>query len=792
MESQSQESISPHSPNERSRNAYISHSLIDHDGLNQNLSYVIDAGPDRKHITEESAASSHFSQHEYGCKIFVGQIPKEMDEEDLRPYLEGFGLISEISIIRERDRETGAFVSKGCAFVTFAYPESVEAAVEKLHDKTKLPNSQNTLQVRVAETQIERENKLFVGMLPKTASEQDLTTMFCAYGDLREVHIIRGPEGGSKGCAFVKFHDKEAAVAAIQELHDSIPMGATRPLVVKFADNKKQARQRTDEDAMTQQFSGMLISPPQPQDNSYLFQQQRMMYSYPPAAPPPHQQFSMVQTSTYTSYAPQHHLMSSKLAPPPHYPLQHPMDQQRYFGGSQGAPRPVVGQFSYGGVVPGYSSGNPSTVQPSLYHHREEVSGSQAYSHMPRQDEDDDDDDEEEHDMRHQLTNAAAAAPSEKGGLDTQGSDDGLQPIDTPGQHVRPPEGPAGANLFIYHLPRDLTDADLATLFAPFGNVISAKVFVDKKTSDSKGFGFVSYDVLSSANSAIESMNGFQIGSKRLKVQHKRVGYIGGVGGGSEVEDRPAYGDREHDPRGSAGRSSNQSGYYSQRPKQRGSEADHSSDADASEHYSSWSTSDHDSSHGYHPGYPPRKGPSPSPPPHYSQLTSMPPMPYTYSATPAYPVGGSVGYRQMGMPVAVHDPVYSSAAMAHHRGQQRLAQGQDDSEFFPPTATHSHGRGRRGGGGERERAGDRDAAHFRDRQGGWDSNQQQHHLPRRGQEYPPSAYPPQYQQQQQQQQQIYRSVVGNPHANPQQQQRLFNPNSGDRYGRDDNYRDSYM
>jgi len=80
------------------------------------------------------------------------------------------------------------------------------------------------LQVRVAETQIERENKLFVGMLPKTASEHDLTAMFCAYGDLREVHIIRGPEGGSKGCAFVKFHDKEAALAAIQELHDSIPM----------------------------------------------------------------------------------------------------------------------------------------------------------------------------------------------------------------------------------------------------------------------------------------------------------------------------------------------------------------------------------------------------------------------------------------------------------------------------------------------------------------------------------------------------------------------------------------
>lgn len=56
-----------------------------------------------------------------------------------------------------------------------------------------------------------------------------------------------------------------------------------------------------------------------------------------------------------------------------------------------------------------------------------------------------------------------------------------------------PPVGPPGANLFIYHLPNDLTDADLATAFAPFGHVISAKVFLDKRTGESKGFGELVY-----------------------------------------------------------------------------------------------------------------------------------------------------------------------------------------------------------------------------------------------------------------------------------------------------------
>ncbi|KAF5919131.1 hypothetical protein HPG69_003769 [Diceros bicornis minor] len=86
-------------------------------------------------------------------------------------------------------------------------------------------------------------------MLNKQQSEDDVRRLFEAFGNIEECTILRGPDGNSKGCAFVKYSSHAEAQAAINALHGSQTMpsrlqGASSSLVVKFADTDKERTMR--------------------------------------------------------------------------------------------------------------------------------------------------------------------------------------------------------------------------------------------------------------------------------------------------------------------------------------------------------------------------------------------------------------------------------------------------------------------------------------------------------------------------------------------------------------------
>ncbi|XP_037086376.1 CUGBP Elav-like family member 2 [Pollicipes pollicipes] len=68
-------------------------------------------------------------------KMFVGQMPRHMDENDIRAMFEEFGPVHQINVLR--DKVTGQ--SKGCCFVTFFTRKSALDAQNELHNIKTLP-----------------------------------------------------------------------------------------------------------------------------------------------------------------------------------------------------------------------------------------------------------------------------------------------------------------------------------------------------------------------------------------------------------------------------------------------------------------------------------------------------------------------------------------------------------------------------------------------------------------------------------------------------------------------------
>ncbi|CAN8063697.1 unnamed protein product [Agarophyton chilense] len=178
-----------------------------------------------------------------GCKIFVGGLSWETDEQSLRAYFEQIGTVLDCVIMR--DRHTGH--PRGFGFVTFADEDAAAAAASRRHDldgrqveaKRAVPRSEGSSTsaptqsasftaaprgMRYSEGPSQgaphrahhtTKCKVFVGGLPSGCGGDEFRNYFSRYGEVVDAQVmIDHNTGNSRGFGFVTFAN-EATVNTV-------------------------------------------------------------------------------------------------------------------------------------------------------------------------------------------------------------------------------------------------------------------------------------------------------------------------------------------------------------------------------------------------------------------------------------------------------------------------------------------------------------------------------------------------------------------------------------------------
>ncbi|XP_037525001.1 CUGBP Elav-like family member 1 isoform X12 [Rhipicephalus sanguineus] len=434
-------------------------------------------------------------------KLFIGMLAKECNENDVRVMFSPFGSIEECTVLRDGNGQ-----SKGCAFVTYASRQCAINAIKAMNHSQTMKGCNNPMVVKFADTQKEKEQKRQQQVMT------NLWTManFVNLGTVTPQYLAQAAQAG----AFPGFANLPQLSSGLGSLNVQQQLAALAAAQAS-ANNSSTGLNSLGLQGLTGQGVTSALALPSSGNNS-----------------------TDLSCANLQSLAALANLANS--------PGINPMVVQNLAAlaaagsGNNSAGIPglsaaaVLSRRSSAGNVSGStSSGNSSLSGVSSLSPVSSMALGMSTNSLT---------------TMGALTNVNGA-----GGLTANGpsldalaqaysgmqqypsvpgafAQIGLQQSQNPvGKQVEECffaaasyAGPEGANLFIYHLPQEFTDSDLAQTFMPFGNVISAKVFIDKQTNLSKCFGFVSYDNSLSAQAAIQAMNGFQIGTKRLKVQLKR------------------------------------------------------------------------------------------------------------------------------------------------------------------------------------------------------------------------------------------------------------------------------
>ncbi|KAF5179769.1 30S ribosomal protein 2 protein [Thalictrum thalictroides] len=185
-------------------------------------------------VAEETSVSTQDPSSEAARRLYVGNIPRTVDNAELKKIFEEHGAVEKAEVMYDKYSKR----SRRFAFVTMKTIEDVNVAIEKLNGSdiggreikvniTEKPLSLDTSLLQAEESQfVDSPHKVYVGNLAKTVTSDMLSKFFSEKANVLGAKISRVP-GTSKstGFGFVSFASDEDAETAISSLNNALLEG---------------------------------------------------------------------------------------------------------------------------------------------------------------------------------------------------------------------------------------------------------------------------------------------------------------------------------------------------------------------------------------------------------------------------------------------------------------------------------------------------------------------------------------------------------------------------------------
>lgn len=162
-------------------------------------------------------------------KVFVGGLNKDStDERSLNDYFQKWGNVMDTIIMRDQLKN-----SRGFGFVVYETDDAVESIMQAKKDGTSFKLDERVVEVKRAVPRTSQPapkrglnyRKLFVGGLPSTADQNDISEYFGTFGKVEEVLLLRDKETERlRGFGFVTFEDEDSSDRCLQKRTHTIQL----------------------------------------------------------------------------------------------------------------------------------------------------------------------------------------------------------------------------------------------------------------------------------------------------------------------------------------------------------------------------------------------------------------------------------------------------------------------------------------------------------------------------------------------------------------------------------------